>query len=308
MVHTAIVTHSLSMRHDMGEFHPESPRRLDAINDRLIASGLMPYLLHYEADPVQRRHLERVHSPTHVENLLSVAPHHGIVHLDPDTAMNPYTVPAALGAAGAGTLAVDLVLKGQVQNAFCAVRPPGHHAERERAMGFCFFNTVAVAALWALEHHGLERVAILDFDVHHGNGTENIFYDDPRVLFCSTFQHPFYPYQGAETISNHILNLPLQAGSDGAVFRQVLQQHCLPAFDAFAPQLVLISAGFDAHREDPLAELRLVESDFAWATQQMVHLAQRHCGGALVSTLEGGYNTNALGRCVTEHVRELAGL
>lgn len=308
MVHTAFITHNDCVRHDMGEFHPESPARLGAINDRLIAGGLMPYLQHFEASPAQREHLERVHSATHVENLFSASPRHGIVHLDPDTAMNPYTLSAALGAVGAAVQGVDLVMQGKAQNAFCGVRPPGHHAERDRPMGFCFFNTVAVAAAHAMDHYGLERVAILDFDVHHGNGTENIFKNEPRVLFCSTFQHPFYPYQGADTVSDHIINIPLRAGTDGSGFREAISTRCIPAFDAFAPQLILISAGFDAHREDPLAHLRLVEADYAWVTQQMVDLAERHCGGALVSTLEGGYNTDALGRSVTEHVRVLTGI
>ncbi|MDE1943279.1 MAG: histone deacetylase family protein [Betaproteobacteria bacterium] len=308
MVHTAFITHNDCVKHDMGDYHPESPARLGAINDRLIAGGLMPYLEHHEAGLADRHHIERVHSATHVENIYSAAPRRGMVHLDPDTAMNPYTLGATLGAAGAGILAVDLVLQGKVENAFCGVRPPGHHAERDRPMGFCFFNSVAVAAAYALEHYGLERVAILDFDVHHGNGTEDIFRNDPRVLFCSTFQHPFYPYQGADTVSNHIVNIPLPAGTDGAGFREAIQQRCLPAFDAFSPQLILISAGFDAHREDPLAHLRLVEADYTWVTKAMVDLAGRHCGGALVSMLEGGYNVDALGRSVTEHVRVLAGI
>ncbi len=308
MVHTAFITHNDCVKHDMGEFHPESPARLGAINDRLIAGGLMPYLQHVDATPAMRQHLERVHSATHVENLFSAAPQRGIVHLDPDTAMNPYTLSAALGAVGAAVQGVDLVMQGKVQNAFCGVRPPGHHAERDRPMGFCFFNTVACAAAHAIERYGLERVAILDFDVHHGNGTENIFRHEPRVMFCSTFQHPFYPYQGADTVSDHIINIPLRAGTDGSGFREAISTRCIPAFDAFAPQLILISAGFDAHREDPLAHLRLVEADYAWVTQQMVDLAERYCGGALVSTLEGGYNTDALGRSVTEHVRILTGV
>ncbi len=306
MGHTAFITHNDCVNHDMGEFHPESPARLGAINDRLIASGLMPYLQHFDAPMALRQHLERVHSPTHIENLFSASPRHGIVHLDPDTAMNPHTLHAALGAVGAAILGVDLVLQGKIKNAFCGVRPPGHHAERDRPMGFCFFNTVAAAAAHALEQYGLERIAILDFDVHHGNGTESIFRNDPRVLFCSTFQHPFYPYQGADTVSDHIINIPLRAGTDGSGFREAISTRCIPAFKVFAPQMILISAGFDAHREDPLAHLRLVEADYAWVTQQMVDLAEHYSGGALVSTLEGGYNTDALGRSVTEHVRVLA--
>jgi len=203
---------------------------------------------------------------------------------------------------------VDLVMRGQIKNAFCGVRPPGHHAEHDRPMGFCFFNNIAVGAAHAMEQYGLERIAILDFDVHHGNGTEDIFKNDERILFCSKFQHPFYPYQGADTVSDHIINIPLGAGSGGAEFREAIATHCLPAFDAFQPQLVMISAGFDAHREDPLAHLCLVEADYAWVTAEMVALAERHCEGRVVSTLEGGYNTDALGRSVTEHLRVLMGL
>jgi acetoin utilization deacetylase AcuC-like enzyme len=308
MVHTAFITHSGCVKHDMGEFHPESPERLGAINDRLIAAGLLPCFEQHEAGFATRLQLERVHSATHVENIFSSSPRHGIVHLDPDTAMNPFTLDAALGGAAAAILGVDLVMRDRAPNAFCAIRPPGHHAERDRPMGFCFFNNIAVAAAHAIETYGLDRVAILDFDVHHGNGTEQIFKNEPRVLFCSTFQHPFYPYQGADTVSDHIVNIPLPAGSDGARFREAITSRCIPAFDAFRPELILISAGFDAHREDPLANLRLVENDYAWVTQQMMTLADRHCGGRIVAVLEGGYNTDALGRSVAEHLRVLGGL
>src|SRR5487761_2653791 len=227
MVHTAFITHDDCVKHDMGEFHPESPARLGAINDRLIAGGLMPYLQHFDASPATRQHLERVHSATHVGNLFSAAPQRGIVHLDPDTAMNPYTLSAALGAVGAAVLGVDLVMQGKAKNAFCGVRPPGHHAERDRPMGFCFFNNIAFGAALTMAQYGLERIAILDFDVHHGNGTEDIFRNDERVLFCSTFQHPFYPYQGADTVSTHIINIPLSAGSGGVEFRAAIATRCL---------------------------------------------------------------------------------
>lgn len=302
---TAFITHSDCSRHDMGEFHPESPLRLSAINDRLIASGLLQYLTAYDAPIADRGLLERTHTPAHVENVFRSAPSHGIHHIDPDTAMNPFSLDAALRAAGAATLAVDLVMAGKASNAFCAIRPPGHHAEKERSMGFCIFNNMAVAATHAMEAWGLERIAILDFDVHHGNGTEDILKDEPRVLFCSSFQHPFYPYQGADTASGNIINIPLPAGSDGTVFREAMEKRCIPAFDVFQPQLIMISAGFDAHREDPLAHLRLVEADYAWITEQMMILAGRHCQGRIVSLLEGGYNTDALGRSVTEHIRVL---
>jgi acetoin utilization deacetylase AcuC-like enzyme len=302
---TAFITHPDCARHDMGEFHPESPLRLSAINDRLIAAGLLQYLATFEAPVADRALLERTHTPAHVDNVFNSAPHHGIHHIDPDTAMNPFSLDAALRAAGAATLAVDLVMRGEANNAFCAIRPPGHHAEKERSMGFCIFNNMAVAATHAMEAWGLERIAILDFDVHHGNGTEDILKGEPRVLFCSTFQHPFYPYQGSETNSPNIINIPLAAGTDGTGFRAAIEEKCLPAFDAFAPQLVMISAGFDAHREDPLAHLRLVETDYAWVTEQMMQLARKHAQGRVVSLLEGGYNTDALGRSVAEHIRVL---
>ena len=305
---TALIRHPDCLRHDMGAQHPECPARLGAVEDQLLASGLMMALDVHEAPLVSPSHLERVHSPEHVEAMFASVPNQGLVHVDPDTAMNPYTLTAALRAAGAAVLATDLVVSGAAENAFCNVRPPGHHAERERAMGFCFFNNVAVAAAHALEHHGLERVAIADFDVHHGNGTENIFAGDGRVLMVSTFQHPFYPYSGTEGRSAQMVNIPLAAYSTGRHFRDAVETFWLPALESFRPQMIFVSAGFDAHRDDDMASMGLVEADYAWVTEALVGVARRHAGGRIVSMLEGGYELHALGRSVAAHVRALAGL
>lgn len=296
------------MLHDMGSHHPESPDRLSAISDRLIASGLDLYLAFHDAPQAEIEHLSRAHPVEYVEEILSIVPVNGIHHLDPDTAMCPGTVKAALRAAGAGVLATDLVMNGEVENSFCAVRPPGHHAERARAMGFCFFNNVAVAARHALDAHGLERVAIVDFDVHHGNGTEDIFAGDRRVLMVSTFQHPYYPYSGTDDPADNMLNVPLPAGTRGEGFREVVESTWLPALEAFRPQAIFISAGFDAHFEDDMGSLGLLESDYAWVTQQIKAIARRHAEGRIVSILEGGYCLSALGRSVVAHLKVLADL
>lgn len=305
---TAYITHRDCGLHDMGAHHPESPERLGAINDRLIAAGIDIYLQFHDAPLVEMEQLLRVHPSSYIEKLQENSPSHGIVHVDADTAMSPGTLQAALRAAGAGVLAVDLVMGGQANNAFCAVRPPGHHAERARAMGFCFFNNVAVAACHALDAWGLERVAIVDFDVHHGNGTENIFSGDERVLMVGSFQHPFYPYSGTEHPAANMCNVPLPAGARGDVFRDMVADVWLPRLKAFAPQLLLISAGFDAHYEDDMASLGLVEHDYAWVTSQLKSLAEAHCGGRIVSLLEGGYALSALGRSAAAHIKMLAGL
>jgi len=304
-VSIAYITHHACTLHEMGAHHPEQPARLGAINDRLIASGLDAVLRHHEALPAEPAHLLRAHDAAYVDRLFESSPSDGLVWLDGDTAMNPATLKAALYAAGAVVQAVDLVMSGGASQAFCAVRPPGHHAERARAMGFCFFNNVAVGAAHALEAHGLERVLITDFDVHHGNGTEAIFDGDTRVLFCSTFQHPFYPYSGHESQAPNLVNVPLPAMADGAAFRESVSQHWLPAIEAFEPQLIMISAGFDAHIEDDLADLRLSEADYAWVTQKLVEIANRYAEGRVVSTLEGGYSLSALGRSVAVHIEAL---
>jgi acetoin utilization deacetylase AcuC-like enzyme len=305
---TAFIRHRDCLLHDMGQHHPECPDRLHAIEDQLIASGLIAYLQEHEAPAATRAQLARVHSDEYIDSLAACAPACGLVHLDPDTAMNPHSLPAALRAAGAAVLATDLVIRGEASNAFCAVRPPGHHAERRRAMGFCLFNNVAVAAAHALQAHNLERVAVIDFDVHHGNGTEEIFRDDPRVMMASTFQHPFYPYSGIEGRSERMVNIPLPAHSNGAAFRAAVEEWWLPGLDAFSPQMLFVSAGFDAHREDDMASLALVESDYAWVTERIKAVASRHAQGRIVSMLEGGYALSALGRSVVAHIKVLADL
>jgi acetoin utilization deacetylase AcuC-like enzyme len=304
---TAFITHADCMRHDMGAYHPESPARLAAIEDQLIASGIASCLERYEAPLATDTVLERVHPAEFVAAIHAAAPSQGIVHLDPDTAMSPGTWEAALRAAGAAVLGVDLVMSGAAASAFCAVRPPGHHATRTRAMGFCFFNNVAVAAMHALEHHGLERVAVVDFDVHHGNGTEDVLSDDARVLMVSTFQHPFYPYSGTEHAAANMLNVPLPAGTGSQGFRQVVTQYWQPALERFAPEMVLFSAGFDAHVEDDMAMLRLSDADYGWVTRAVKEVTDASTGGRIVSVLEGGYALSALGRSVVQHLRVLGG-
>jgi acetoin utilization deacetylase AcuC-like enzyme len=289
----------------MGPYHPGCPERLDAISDRLIAAGLDSHLTHYTAPAATREQIARVHGARYIDEVEAASPETGLHFIDPDTALNPYSLQAARHAAGAVVKAVDLAMSGECTTAFCAVRPPGHHAERARAMGFCLFNSVAIGARHACEVHGLERVAIVDFDVHHGNGTEEIFTGDPRVLMVSTFQHPLYPYSGLDNPSPLMVNIPLSPGSGGAEFRAAVTDHWLPAMDKHRPELILISAGFDAHREDPLANLKLVEADYAWVTRELLAVARKHAQGRIVSSLEGGYGLSALGRSVAEHVREL---
>jgi acetoin utilization deacetylase AcuC-like enzyme len=304
----AVITHPDCLKHDMGRHHPERPERLGAIEDQLLASGVGQHLTRYEAPLATDEQLARVHPIEYVRAIREAAPQAGTVHLDPDTAMNPFTLQAALRAAGAAVLAVDLVMNQKASAAFAAVRPPGHHACRARPMGFCIFNNVAVAARHAIEAHGLERVAIVDFDVHHGNGTEDIFEDDPNVLMVSTFQHPFYPYSGTESPARNMVNVPLAAGAGSQQFREAVREAWIPAMNEFRPELVIFSAGFDAHVEDDMAMLRLVDADYAWVTEQVRDVAARHGGGRMVSMLEGGYALSALGRSVVQHLRALAGI
>jgi acetoin utilization deacetylase AcuC-like enzyme len=301
----AYITHPECLLHDMGSHHPECPDRLNAVEDQLIASGVAQFLSRYEAPRVTRAQLERVHRPDYLDAMEEAAPQRGIVHLDPDTAMNPHTLEAAARAAGAAVLATDLVAGGTVKAAFCSVRPPGHHATRSRAMGFCLYNNVAVGIAHALEVHGIERVAVVDFDVHHGNGTEDIFSDDPKVLMVGTFQHPFYPYSGVGDVAPNMINVPLAAGADGKALRAAVESEWLPALEKFAPEMIFFSAGFDAHREDEMASLRFREDDYAWVTTALRDVAERHGDGRMVSVLEGGYALSALGRSVVAHLRAL---
>jgi acetoin utilization deacetylase AcuC-like enzyme len=305
---TAFITHADCLKHEMGAWHPERPERLTAIEDQLIASGLGQHLARYDAPLASDEELARVHPIEYVRAIRDAAPETGTVHLDPDTAMNPHSLRAALRAAGAAVLATDLVMRGEADSAFCSVRPPGHHACRTRPMGFCIFNNVAVAARHARHAHGIERVAIIDFDVHHGNGTEEIFQNDPHVLMASTFQHPFYPYSGTDDPAPNMVNVPLAAGAGTREFREAVQESWIPALDGFKPQLVLFSAGFDAHTEDDMAMLRFSDADYAWVTAQVKAVADRHAGGRMVSMLEGGYALSALGRSVVQHLRVMAGL
>ncbi|MFJ2990871.1 histone deacetylase family protein [Collimonas sp. NPDC087041] len=309
---TAFYTHPDCKLHDMGPWHPESPSRLQAIEDQLIASRI-DQLLDYRSVPLaQESDLAQVHSAAMIalvrEHSLALAGTSGCYPLDADTLLNGHSWQAALRAAGAALAATDAVIKGEIDNAFCSVRPPGHHATSTTSMGFCLFNNVAIAARHALEVHGLERVAIVDFDVHHGNGTEEIFAHDQRVLMVSFFQHPFYPYSGAEPAGGNAVNVPVPAYSDGSVVRQLATEKWLPALDAHRPQMIFVSAGFDAHREDDMAQMGLVEADYAWLTRQVMRVAAQHAQGRIVSCLEGGYDLSALGRSVVAHLKVLADL
>ena len=303
----SLISHPECALHEMGAQHPESPARLGAIQDQLISSGLDYVLLHRDAPRADREQLYRVHDAGYVDSVFAKSPVEGRAWLDPDTCMNPHSLSAALHAAGAVVLGVDLVMSGQSNAAFCNVRPPGHHAERDCAMGFCIFNNVAVGAAHALQAHQLERVAIVDFDVHHGNGTEDIFRDEPKLMFCSTFQHPFYPNTGIDITSDHVINVPLSAGAGSEEFRDAVATLWLPGLEAFKPELILISAGFDGHLEDDIADLRLVEADFSWVTAEIRKIADKYAAGRIVSTLEGGYNLSALGRSVVAHIKALLG-
>jgi acetoin utilization deacetylase AcuC-like enzyme len=308
MTHTAFITHRECFLHEMGALHPECPARLSAISDHMIAQGIDPYFVYHDAPLATFEQLLRVHTAAHLERLKRSSPEHGVVHLDPDTAMNPHTWQAALRSAGAGVMAVDLVMSGETKNAFCAIRPPGHHAERETAMGFSFFNNVAVAAAHALSAHRLSRVAIVDFDVHHGNGTEDCFKNNEQVLMVGMFQHPFYPYSGIDNPAPNMLNVPLPGGTTGEEFRQMVQDVWLPRLRQFKPEMLVLSAGFDAHYEDDLGGMKLHENDYVWVTEQLMQIAEESAGGRIVSMLEGGYVLSALARSVAAHIKVLAGI
>ena len=302
---TALFTHLHCLEHDMGERHPERPARLAAVLMHLDETGLYADLEVHEAPEAQRTDLARVHGKAFLDGLAELTPDEGRVRLDADTAMGPGSLRAARTAAGAAVAAVELVLGGADKRAFCAVRPPGHHAEGSQAMGFCFFNSIAVAAARALDDPGIDRVAILDFDVHHGNGTVAAFMDNPDVLVCSSFQFPFYPYRLQDVQRPNVVNTPLPAGTRGPEFRKSVERDWLPALDDFRPDLILVSAGFDGHADDPLAGLLLTEEDYAWVTRLITAAANRQASGRIVSMLEGGYHLGALSRSVAAHVEEL---
>ncbi|UCH76028.1 MAG: histone deacetylase family protein [Rhodospirillales bacterium] len=304
---TILYSHPACIEHDMGPMHPESPARLRAVLDALGGDAFSA-LIRREAPAATTDQIARVHPRDYVERLLAAIPESGRVQLDPDTAVGPASGEAALRAAGAVCAAVDDVIAGKASNAFCAVRPPGHHAEPSRPMGFCLFNNVAVGAEQARAVHGLGRVAVVDFDVHHGNGTQAMFWDDKDLFYASTHQSPHYPGTGSAAergSAGNIVNAPLPPFTGSAEFREAMQAIILPALAEFAPEFLLISAGFDAHADDPLASLELDEDDFAWATRQLMDVADRHCDGRIVSTLEGGYDLAALGRSAAAHVRTL---
>ena len=308
MTACAWITHADCRLHEMGAGHPECPERLDSIADHLVSTQLMPYLAPYDAPLATPEQLARAHTSLYVQEAFAAAPAEGYLHLDPDTSMNPHSLAAALRAAGAAVLGAELVARGEVKRAFCAVRPPGHHAKRAEAMGFCIFNNVAVGIRHALDELGLARVALVDFDAHHGNGSEDILANDDRVLMCSTFQRDFYPFLGDEPLGHNMVNIGLRQGADGEALRDAVADGWLPALERFRPQLVFISAGFDGHRADEMSGLRFVEDDFRWVTREIVGVAERHCEGRVVSCLEGGYHLFHLARSAACHVRELADL
>lgn len=312
---TGYFTHRDCWKHEMGPGHPECPERLDAIEDRLLISGLSLALDRREAPIAPLVDIELAHGRMHVAAIRGLSdglkdeieaggPTHAQV--DPDTSLNVNTWDAALRAAGAAIAATDAVIAGEMPNAFCAVRPPGHHACRDKAMGFCFFNNVAIAAKYALNRHGLTRVAIVDFDVHHGNGTEDIVAGDNRILMVSFFQHPFYPPGGSLSEAGNLVNIPVPAYTKGMDVRELIEATWMPRLEEFKPEMIFISAGFDAHREDDMGQMGLVEQDYAWITDRIKSVAERHGKGRIVSCLEGGYALSALGRSVEAHIRVLA--
>ncbi|WP_322047364.1 histone deacetylase family protein [Paraburkholderia sp. J67] len=304
----AYISHPDCERHEMGAMHPESPDRIGAIHDMLLMKGLLDYMRAYDAPLASEQQLAQVHSVAYIRSLASMTPVEGYVSVDPDTRMNSCTYIAALRAAGAAVLAADLVIGGECDSAFCNVRPPGHHAGIAAAGGFCFFNNVAVGIRHALNVHSLSRVALVDFDVHHANGSEDIFHDDDRVLMCSIFGDQLYPYSGHTARGRNMVNVPLPPRSGGEALQAAVIDKWLPALNAFRPEMIFISAGFDGHREDDMGNLCLTERDYAWVTQRIVEVAGQHGAGRVVSCLEGGYALSSLGRSAAAHVKALAGV
>lgn len=303
----AYISHPDCSKHEMGSIHPECPDRIAAIRDQLLIKGLLEFMQLYDAPEATEEQLGRAHALLHVHEMAAKMPTDEYEQVDPDTWMNRYTYKAALHAAGAAVLATDLVVRGEAPVAFCNIRPPGHHAEHDKAGGFCFFNNVAVGIRHALDVHGLERVALVDFDVHHGNGSEDILCGDMRVLMCSTYEEGLYPFCGNEPRGPNIVNVGLPPRSGGDAFREAIDLMWLPALDAFKPQMIYISAGFDGHREDDMGNLGLVEADYEWVTRKVMEVAKRHAQGRVVSCLEGGYVLSPLARSVAAHVKVLIG-
>ncbi|KTC78268.1 histone deacetylase family protein [Legionella brunensis] len=299
------ISHHDCLLHKMGDFHPEQPARIQVIENAVSSSSLKSSLLYYQAPLVTKKQLLRVHEQEYVDFIFKNAPATGVIMLDPDVLMNPYSLTAALHAAGSVIYGVELIMAKEVDAAFCNVRPPGHHAERGKAMGFCIFNNVAVGVAHALEQFNLQRIAIVDFDVHHGNGTEDIFQQDERILYCSTFQYPFYPFSGVNTHNEHIINIPLSAGTNGNLFREKVEKLWLQKIEKFDPQMIFFSAGFDAYYLDDMANLLLTVDDYLWITQKIKKIADKCCEGRILSVLEGGYNLDGLGACVVAHLQGL---
>jgi acetoin utilization deacetylase AcuC-like enzyme len=304
---SAYITHPSSLLHEMGPGHPECPERVSTINDSLLARGLLDLMLPYTAPAATLAQVHRVHDALYVAELVAAAPESGYHLVDPDTAMNRHTLAAAWHAAGAAVLGAELVARGEVGTVFCNVRPPGHHATRHQAMGFCFFNNVAVGIAHALAECGMQRIALVDFDVHHGNGSEDIFAGDERVLMVSTFERGLYPFCGEDARGPNLCNVALEPRSGSAALHAAVTEVWLPALDAFRPEIVFVSAGFDAHRDDDMGRLGWVDSDYTWLTRQIVAVAERHAKGRVVSLLEGGYVASALARAAAAHVQVLIG-
>jgi len=300
----AIVSHPQCMEHSMGAGHPECPARLNAISEQLIDSGLGHVCPLYQSKKVTKEQLVAAHQPHYIESLYANAPSQGVFVIDADTQMMPQTLAAAQYAAGSGVMAVDLLMQGAHRSVFCPVRPPGHHASKGQAMGFCFFNNIAISALHAINHYDLKRVLIVDFDVHHGNGTQDIVQGNDKIMLCSSFQHPFYPYSGDENNADNIHNIALPSATDGQAYRLAVAQW-FQLIDAYAPQIIFISAGFDGHISDSISSHALHDADYHWLTRKLVQLADKHAQGKVVSMLEGGYAISTLGGSVVAHLKGL---
>lgn len=300
----ALISHPECLLHEMGDDHPECPARIQVIEQTIEHASINQFIKRFQATDATMAQIKAVHESEYVDKIFASSPQKETVRLDADTSMNPYTLKAALKAAGSVILAVDLVIKQEANSAFCNIRPPGHHAERARAMGFCIFNNLAVGVMHAILNHAIKRIAIIDFDVHHGNGTEDIFIDNQQVLFCSSFQYPFYPYSGADTRSKNILNVPMPGGISSNQFRQQVSQQWFTAIAEFQPELLFFSAGFDAHQHDMMANFNLLEKDYYWLTSSLVAITRQFKQPCpIISVLEGGYALNVLGDCVVAHLQ-----